>query len=153
MSRLVVVEVHGQAVVDHDATEGAEHSRFVGGILASGGAGEQVGVELVGYHVEPPLVRLDLVGGLIDVDKGGVSQPLADLLDEAGEASGCLSSEGGDEPGGDVCSEHGRHGLGCPLDREMLTVEEIEGGGPDVGSVAGRGGGLPREHTSVQRPA
>ena len=53
---------------------------------------------LVAHDVEPPLVCPDLVGGLIDVDEGGVSQPTPDLLDESGEASGRLGGERGDEP-------------------------------------------------------
>ena len=85
MGHVVVLEVHGQAVVDHDPVEAGEHIGVVGGVLAPGRTGEEVGVELVRGHVEPPLVGAYLVRGLVGVDERLCSQACADLVDEAVE--------------------------------------------------------------------
>lgn len=104
MGRPLVGEVHHQAVVDHHAGEATEHTRSVRRILATGAAGDQVGVELGRRDVQPPGLRPDLVGGLVDVDHLSGTHALSQRLEKARflETASCLGHERGDKAGRDL---------------------------------------------------
>jgi hypothetical protein len=80
-----------------------------------------------------------------------------DLVHEAVEATGSLCHQRGDEPGRDRRPQHGRHRLCGALDREVLAMEQVEGGCPDIASVGSGRSGLsrerPRGHVTARAPS
>lgn len=139
----------------HHPGELTEHAGSVGGVPSPSRACEQVGVELGRCDVQPEGPRADLVGGLVDVEHLGVAQALAQRLEKARclEAAVGLGHERGDKAGRDLHPCELGQRLDGPLHRQVLAVQQVEGGGAQARPEGGRGARLGGELPAGEPPA
>jgi hypothetical protein len=139
--------------VDRDAGEPGQHPAGVDGVLTPAASAVVQRQRLGRGDVDPPQLPCDPAAGLVEVRHRRRLQLGADRGSEPLEPHGGGRQQRGQPAGGDRRTETVGHRLCCPVDRKVLTPQQMAPEGGHARPVTRRRGRLHRERCGGEAPA